>query len=76
MGVKIDEDEKYLYFDYTVGINSWTLVYHKEKDLCYLRRNNKIFDVKRLLEDEMKAYKDVLSYAVEFHHDKYDANEH
>ena len=76
IGIKLKEDEKNLYLDYDFGGFPWTLVYNKFKDKCLLLKQSKPAILKTLTEDEKSAYKEVLEFAISFHHEKEDAEIH
>jgi len=76
LGVKTKEDSTYLYFDYDYKGYGWSLIYNKDKDSCLLLRNGKPAILKDLTSDEEGAYKDVLDFAIEYHHEKGDAELH
>ena len=74
--VKIREDERNVYLDYTLGYDRWTLVYSKEKDKCLILQNSKPAQLKHLTPIQESAYKEVLEYAIIYHHEKGDAQTH
>lgn len=76
VGVKLKEDEKNLYLDYDFQGFSWCLIYNKHKDKCLILKNSKPANLKILTEDEISAYKEVLDFAISFHHEKGDAETH
>jgi hypothetical protein len=76
IGIKLKEDEKNIYLDYDFMGFSWCLVYNKFKDKCLLLKQSKPAQLKKLTEDEEEAYKEVLKFAIEYHHEKGDADLH
>lgn len=76
IGIKLREDEKNLYLEYDFGGYPWTLVYNKYKDKCLLLKQSKPAILKTLTNDETEAYKEVLEFAIGYHHEKEDAELH
>lgn len=76
IGIKLKEDEKNLYLDYDFQGYPWCLIYNKHKDKCLILKNSKPAQLKKLTEDEVSAYKEVLEFAIAFHHEKGDAETH
>lgn len=76
IGIKIKEDEKNLYYSYDFSGFEWCLIYNKHKDKCMLLKNSKPANIKVLTEDEVEAYKEVLTFAISDHHEKGDAETH
>lgn len=74
--VKINEDDSNIYLDYVLNTDRWTLIYSKEKDKCILLHNAKPAQLKRLTPVQESAYKEVLEYAIIYHHEKGDAQTH
>lgn len=76
IGINVKEDEKNLYFDYSFQGFDWVLIYNKYKDNCLLLKNSKPANLKKITEDEVSAYKEVMEFAISYHHEKGDAETH
>lgn len=74
--VKITEDEDNLYLKYHFHLVDWVLIYRKEKDICLLLKGTRKADLTKMSQDEIEVYKEVLEYAIIYHHEKGDALEH
>lgn len=74
--VEVSEDEKNLNFHYKYMGFRWCLIYDKNKDKCLLLKNGKPANVPKLSNHETEMYKEILSFAIEFHHEKGDAELH
>lgn len=76
LGVHIKEDEKNIYFSYDFQGFEWTLIYNKYKDKCLLLKSSKPAQLSKITKQETEAYKDVLEFAISYHHEKGDAETH
>ncbi len=74
--VMVKEDEKNLYFTYHFSGYEWVLIYNKYKDKVLVLKESKPAQLPKLTADETEMYREVLDYAIAYHHEKGDAETH